>query len=77
VFAGVRPGQALADSARLTRGRLARIVVPLLLWWLLITAAAIAIVWVSPACLRTQVSRGRSLDIRRVLPLVACTSSRH
>ena len=37
VFTGVRPRQALAESARMTRGQLARIVVPLVLWWLLVT----------------------------------------
>jgi len=70
VFAGVRPGQALADSARMTRGRLRQIVVPLLLWWLSITAVAIVLVLVC-----RQISDAgldwAGLDIRRVLPLVA------
>ena len=70
VFAGVSPARALADSADATRGRVVRIVLPLLLWWLLLTAAAIAITWafrqVSDAGLDWA-----GIDVRRVLPLVA------
>ena len=70
VFAGVSPARALADSADATRGRVVRIVVPLLLWWLLLTAATIAITW---AC-RQVTDAGldwAGIDVRRVLPLVA------
>jgi glycerophosphoryl diester phosphodiesterase len=70
VFAGVSPARALADSAIATRGRVVRIALPLLLWWLLLTAAAIAITWafrqVSDAGLDWA-----GIDVRRVLPLVA------
>lgn len=70
VLEGARPKQALAESAKLTRDRLARIVLPLFLWWLLLTVATIAIVWVC-----RQVSDAglewAGIDARRVLPLVA------
>jgi glycerophosphoryl diester phosphodiesterase len=70
VLAGAGPAQALTESARMTRGRLGRIVPPLLLWWLAITAGAIAIGWaarfVSDAGLDWA-----GIDVRRVLPLVA------
>ena len=70
VFTDVSPARALADSADATRGRLVRIALPLLLWWLLLTAAAIAITWafrqVSDAGLDWA-----GIDVRRVLPLVA------
>ena len=70
VFTGVSPARALADSADATRGRLVRIALPLLLWWLLLTAATIAITWafrqVSDAGLDWA-----GIDVRRVLPLVA------
>jgi glycerophosphoryl diester phosphodiesterase len=49
---------------------LVRIVMPLLLWWLLLTAATIAITW---AC-RQVTDAGldwAGIDVRRVLPLVA------
>jgi glycerophosphoryl diester phosphodiesterase len=46
-FEDTSPAQALAESAGMTRGRLARIVPPLLMWWLGVTAIAIAITWAS------------------------------
>ncbi len=70
VFTGASPARALADSVGATRGRLVRIVMPLLLWWLLLTAATIAITW---AC-RQVTDAGldwAGIDVRRVLPLVA------
>jgi glycerophosphoryl diester phosphodiesterase len=70
VFAGVSPARALADSADATRGRVVRIALPLLLWWLLLTAATIAITW---GC-RQLTDAGldwAGIDVRRVLPLVA------
>jgi glycerophosphoryl diester phosphodiesterase len=70
VFTGVSPARALADSADATRGRVVRIALPLLLWWLLLTAATIAVTWafrqVSDAGLDWA-----GIDVRRVLPLVA------
>jgi glycerophosphoryl diester phosphodiesterase len=70
VFTDVSPARALADSAGATRGRLVRIALPSLLWWLLLTAATIAITWafrqVSDAGLDWA-----GIDVRRVLPLVA------
>ncbi len=69
-FESVTPTQALRDSARMTRGRIARIVLPLVLWWLLLTAIAAAITWafrhVSDAGLDWA-----GIDVYRVLPLVA------
>ena len=70
VFAGASPTRALADSADATRGRVVRSVVPLLLWWLVLTAATIAITW---GC-RQLTDSGldwAGIDVRRVLPLVA------
>lgn len=69
-FEGTSPGQALAESAGMTRRRIARIVPPLLLWWLGLTAVAIAITW---AC-RPVSDAGldwAGIDVHRVLPLVA------
>jgi len=70
VFTGVPPARALADSAGATQGRVVRIAMPLLLWWLLLTAATIAITW---GC-RQLTDAGldwAGIDVRRVLPLVA------
>ncbi len=70
VFEDATPAQALERSARMTRGRLARIVPPLLLWWLLLTAVTFAI---TLAC-RQLSDAGldwAGIDFRRVLPLVA------
>ncbi len=70
VVESARPITALSASARLTAGRVLRIAVPLVAWWLVITAATIAITWVC-----RQVTDGAldwaGLDVRRVLPLVA------
>jgi glycerophosphoryl diester phosphodiesterase len=69
MFEAASPRRALADSARLTRGRLVPLVVPLVLWWLLVTCIAIAIAWaasfVSDAALDWA-----GIAVRRVLPLV-------
>ena len=45
VIESLRPSAALAESARMTRDRVLGIVTPLVLWWLAITAATIAITW--------------------------------
>jgi glycerophosphoryl diester phosphodiesterase len=70
VAAGVSPRQTLADSAAMTRGRIARTVKPLVLGWLLLTVVTVAITW-----LCRQVSDAglewAGLDVHRVLPLVA------
>ena len=69
MFRDTSPARALAESAVLTRERLRRIVPPLVLWFALLTAAAIAIAWaarfVSDAGLDWA-----GIDVRRVLPLV-------
>ena len=70
VFAGASPARALDDSADATHGRVVRIVTPLLLWWLLLTAVTIAL---TLAC-RQVTDAGldwAGIDVRRVLPLVA------
>ena len=70
VFAGASPARALDDSTDATHGRVVRIVVPLLLWWLLLTAVMIALTF---AC-RQVTDAGldwAGIDVRRVLPLVA------
>jgi glycerophosphoryl diester phosphodiesterase len=70
VFAGRSPREALARSAALTRGRLARIVPPLLLWWLLLGVVALTVTW----AFRQLADAGldwAGIDVRRVLPLVA------
>jgi glycerophosphoryl diester phosphodiesterase len=69
VFEKATPGEALDRSSAMTRGRLRRIVPPLLSWWLLLTLAAILVTW-----LLRQVSDAgldwAGVDLRRVLPLV-------
>jgi glycerophosphoryl diester phosphodiesterase len=70
VLEGKSPADALDGSARLSKGRVVAIAVPLLAWWLLATAAAAAIAWachpISDAGLAWA-----GIDFRRVLPLVA------
>jgi len=67
---GAAPPRALADSARMTRGRLGRIVPSLLLWWVTVTAVAVAITWAS-RYLSDAGLDWAGIDVRRVLPLVA------
>jgi glycerophosphoryl diester phosphodiesterase len=70
VIEGARPHAALAESVRMTRKRVPGIVTPLVVWWLAITGATIAITW---AC--RQVTDGAldwaGIDVHRVLPLIA------
>jgi len=69
VFEKVTPGEAIDRSTSMTRGLLRHLVPPLLLWWLLLTLAALSIAW-----LCRQVSDAgldwAGMDLRRVLPLV-------
>jgi glycerophosphoryl diester phosphodiesterase len=69
MFRDVSPARALAESALLTRERLRQVVPPLVLWFALITAAALSIAWafrfVSDAGLDWA-----GIDVRRVLPLL-------
>jgi glycerophosphoryl diester phosphodiesterase len=69
MFDAASPRRALADSARLTRGRLARLLVPLVLWWLLVTSIAIAIAWAS-SFVSDAALGWAGIEVRRVLPLV-------
>ncbi len=70
VFEDATPAEALAASAAMTRGRLRRILPPLIAWWLALVAAAFAVTW---AC-RPVTEAGLAwagIDVHRVLPLVA------
>jgi len=70
MFRDVSPARALAESALLTRERLRRIVPPLLLWFALLTAAALAVAWASQFVSDAGLDWA-GIDVRRVLPLVA------
>ena len=69
MFRDVSPARALAESALLTRERLRQVVPQLVLWFALLTAAALSVAWafrfVSDAGLDWA-----GIDVRRVLPLV-------
>ena len=69
MFRDVSPARALEESAVLTRERLQEIVPPLVLWWLMLTAAAIAITWVCRFASDAGLDWA-GIDVRRVLPLV-------
>lgn len=70
MYRAVAPAQALRESAALTRGQLRQIVPPLVLWWLLLTAAASTIAWVCRFASDAGLDWA-GIDVRRVLPLVA------
>ncbi|MCU0255503.1 MAG: glycerophosphoryl diester phosphodiesterase membrane domain-containing protein, partial [Vicinamibacterales bacterium] len=70
MFRDVSPARALEESAVLTRERLREIVPPLVLWWLLLTAAALAVTWVCRFVSDAGLDWA-GIDVRRVLPLVA------
>jgi glycerophosphoryl diester phosphodiesterase len=69
-FEDATPAQALARSADMTRGRLGRIVPPLVLWWLALTALTIAITWAGRQLSDAGLDWA-GIDVHRVLPLVA------
>ncbi len=69
-FESASPSQALATSTGMTRRRLALIVPPLLLWWLALTALAIAVTWASRYVSDAGLDWA-GIDVHRVLPLVA------
>ena len=69
VFESVSPRQALENSARMTRARLVQIVTPLVLWWLLLTVATVAITWVCREISDAGLNWA-GIDAHRVLPLV-------
>lgn len=70
VYTDATPGQALADSAGATRGRLGSIVLPLVLWWLVVTVAAASITLLCRLASDAGLAWA-GIDVRRVLPLVA------
>ena len=66
----VLPRKALAESVRMTRGHVAAIAAPLVLWWLVLTGLTFVISW---AC-RQLSDAGlvwAGMEVQRVLPLVA------
>lgn len=69
VFEAATPAAALSRSTEMTRRRLSHVILPLLLWWLSLTFAAVLIAW-----LGRQVSDAgldwAGVDLHRVLPLV-------
>jgi len=70
VFDAVPPAQALASSMQMTKGRVATLATPLVLWWLLLTVTMVVATW---AC-RYVSDAGlvwAGIEIQRVLPLVA------
>lgn len=64
------PNEALATSALMTRGRVLRIALTLVLWWLAITAVTIAVTWLCRQVTDVALDWA-GIDVRRVLPLVA------
>jgi len=70
VFGGVSPARALGESARLTRGRFATIVPPVLLWAAGLTVASLALARVA-SHVSDAALEWAGLDFARVLPLVA------
>jgi glycerophosphoryl diester phosphodiesterase len=64
------PRRALADSARLTRGRLLRVGAPLALWWVTTAAIASAVAW-GARFASDRALEWAGVDVYRVLPLVA------
>jgi glycerophosphoryl diester phosphodiesterase len=70
LFEGVSPRAALKRSTELIRGRMIRTLIPLVAWWLLLTAVTLLITWVC-----RQVSNAgldwAGIAAPRVLPLVA------
>jgi glycerophosphoryl diester phosphodiesterase len=70
MYERLAPAQALSRSETLARDRVGRIVLPVMAWWVLLTALALAITW---AC-RQLSDAGldwAGIDVCRVLPLVA------
>lgn len=70
MFRDVSPVRALKESAALTEGRHWQILPPLVLWWLALTAASLAIAWLGGRVSDAGLDWA-GIDIRRVLPLVA------
>jgi glycerophosphoryl diester phosphodiesterase len=70
LYEGVSPSRALARSAEMTRGRLAAIVLPLVGWWLAITAVAIVLTLAGREVSDSALGWA-GIDLRRVLPLVS------
>jgi len=70
VFEQTIPAGALEHSSGMTRGRLPRIVVPLVLWWVLVTAVMVGVTWVCRQASDAGLDWA-GIDLGRVLPLVA------
>ena len=61
--------EAMAESLRLTRGRLWPLIRPLMAWWLLVAVVAGACLWAGVALSASWVDWA-GMDIRRLLPVV-------
>jgi len=70
LFEDAMPARALERSAQLTHGHLRAIVAPLLLWWLLLTAAMAGLTLVAHAAAEPALAWA-GIDVHRVLPLIA------
>jgi glycerophosphoryl diester phosphodiesterase len=67
---GSASGDALRRSSEMTRGRVPSILAPLAGWWLLLTAAAITLTFLS-RFVSDALLDWAGIDVHRVLPLVA------
>jgi glycerophosphoryl diester phosphodiesterase len=70
LFEKMPPLRALTESARRTRGRLLRIVAPLLAWWMSLVVLAL-VAATGTHSLETKLLEWAGLDLHRVLPLIA------
>jgi len=70
LYEGLLPRRALKQSARRTRGRVAHILAPLLLWWFLLAGAAIVVARATQR-LEAGMLVWADIDFSRVLPLIA------
>ena len=67
---GSAPGEALGRSSEMTRGRVTSILAQLAFWWLLLTAAAVGLTFLS-RFVTDALLDWAGIDVHRVLPLVA------
>jgi len=69
VFENASPGRAIAESERLTEGRLGRIIPRIALWWILMIALGLAVAWLGRQ-LSAAGLQWAAIDFGRVLPMV-------
>jgi glycerophosphoryl diester phosphodiesterase len=70
LFEKASAAEAMQRSVQLTRGRRLQIAVSLLAWWLLLTATAVTVTWLS-RFLSDALLDWAGIDVHRVLPLLA------